>query len=331
MDETATVLPKDQIVVEILENIAPEKGIISACRKLKDMGYVLALDDFVFEDRYMPLIKIADIIKVDFSLSDYDEQKKLFANPELEHIKFLAEKVETQEDYDNAKEMGYSYFQGYFFAKPMIISSKDIPGNKLVFLHILHEINKKEVSFSKIENTIKQDVSISYKFLRLINSAFFSFNSKITSIKQALVLLGINEFRKWISLIIMKDMGEDKPEELLVISVIRAKFCEQISGKIGLAENETDLFFMGLFSMIDTFIGRPMNEILEKLPLYNETEDALLGKDCLFHDVLSLIIAFECVDWDAVTTYSAKLGVDQFEVSELYYQAIQWGHDILVA
>ena len=331
LDETATVLPKDQIVVEILEDIAPDKGIISACRKLKDLGYILALDDFVFDKKFVPLIKVADIIKVDFSLSDFEEQKKLMGNPEVKHIKFLAEKVETQDEYDQAKEMGYKYFQGYFFSKPVIISSQDIPGNKLAFLHILHEINKKEVNFGEIENVIKQDVSISYKFLRLINSAFFGFNTHISSIRQALVLLGINEFRKWISLIIMKDMGEDKPEELLVASVIRAKFCEQLAEKIGESEHESDIFFMGMFSLIDTFIGRPMSEILEKLPLAPETEDALLGKECLFRDVLNLIIAFERVDWETVTVYSDKLGIDQFEASEIYYQAIQWANDLLVA
>ena len=236
MDETATILPKDLLVIEILEDVMPSKGIITACKKLKDSGYVLALDDFVFEPKFTPLIKLADIIKVDFKLSGEEERRLLIQKFSSTKIKFLAEKVETQKEYEQAKEMGFSYFQGYFFSKPVIISSKDIPGNKINYLNILHEINLPEVDFNRIEGIVKHDVSVSYKLLRFINSAFFSFDAEVKSIKQALVLLGINEFRKWMSLIILKGMSEDKPKELLVISISRARFCELIAENVKLKE-----------------------------------------------------------------------------------------------
>jgi len=329
MDETATILPKDLLVVEILENVVPSKGIITACKKLKDSGYVLALDDFVFEPKFTPLIKLSDIIKVDFRVSGEEERRSLIQRLGPQKIKFLAEKVETQKEYEQAREMGYSYFQGNFFSKPVIISSKDIPGNIINYLNILHEINLPEINFNKIESIVKHDVSVSYKLLRFINSAFFSFETKVKSIKQALVLLGINEFRKWISLIILKGMSEDKPEELLVISIFRARFCELIAEDINLKEQITDLFFMGMFSMIDTFIGRPMVEILEKLPLSKDTKDALLGEGGHFRDIYNLMLAYEKGEWDKISEYAKKLEIDLTKLHDYYIESLEWSSQLL--
>ena len=329
MDETATILPKDMLVIEILENVIPSKGIITACKKLKDSGYVLALDDFVFEPKFTPLIKLADIIKVDFKLSGEEERQLLVQKFSSTKIKFLAEKVETQQEYEQAKEMGYSYFQGYFFSRPVIISSKDIPGNKINYLNILHEINLPEVNFNRIEGIVKRDVSISYKLLRFINSAFFSFDTKVKSIKQALVLLGINEFRKWISLIILKGMSDDKPEELLLISISRARFCELIAKDVNLKEQSTDLFFMGMFSMIHTFIGRPMAEILEKLPLSKETKDALLGEDGRFRDIYNLMLVYEKGEWDKISEQAKKLEIDLTKLHDSYIESLGWANQLL--
>lgn len=329
MDETATILPKDLLVVEILEDVAPSKGIIAACKKLKDLGYVLALDDFVFEPKFTPLIELTDIIKVDFKLSGEEERRSLIQKFGSNKIKFLAEKVETQGEYEQAREMGYSYFQGYFFSKPVIISSKDIPGNKINYLNILHEINLPEVNFNNIESVVKHDVSISYKLLRFINSAFFSFDTEVKSIKQALVLLGINEFRKWMSLIILKGMSGDKPEELLVISISRARFCELIAENVKLKEQHTDLFFMGMFSMIDTFIGRPMIEILEKLPLAKDTKDALSGKGGGFEDIYYLMLAYEKGEWDKISEYAKKLEIDLTKLHDYYIESLEWTNQLL--
>lgn len=329
MDETAINLPKDYIVVEILENVVPDKGIITACRKLKDMGYVLALDDFVFEPRFEPLIKLADIIKVDFIATEAGERQSLVKKFGYQNIKFLAEKVETQQEFDQALNMGYSYFQGFFFSKPIIISSHDIPGYKLNYLSILHEIHRPEIDFNQIENIIKRDVSISYKLLRFINSAFFSFNTKIHSIKQALVLLGINEFKKWVSLIVLKGLGEDKPLELMMVSIIRARLCELIGENLELKDRSADLFFMGMFSLIDTFMNRPMAEVLEQLPLAEETKDALLGNEGRYRDVFELVVAYEKIEWANVSEYAKKLGIDQLKVADYYIESLNWANQLL--
>ena len=331
MDETATIIPKDSLVVEILEDIKPDEGIIAACTKLKESGYTLALDDFIFDEVFKPLIELADIIKVDFRLSGMEESRALIEKYGLKRIKFLAEKVETQDEFDQALEMGFTYFQGYFFSKPVIVTSKDIPGYKINHLNIMHEINHPDIDFNKIESIIKQDITISYKLLKFINSAFFGFSSTIQSIKQAIVMMGTNEFRKWVSLIVLKGMGDDKPDELMVISIVRAKFCEFIAGIIGLEKRAPELFFMGMFSVIDTFMGRPMEEILEKLPLEDDIKDALSGNEGRLRDVYELMLANEKGEWDKIFEYADKLGIDKSSIPGLYVKAMESANEIFTS
>ena len=330
LDDTATMLPRDMLVIEILENIAPEKGIITACQKLKKMGYTLALDDFVFEEQYRPLVELTDIIKVDFLLSNAAARREILAIGKPYNIKFLAEKVETEQEFQEAANLGYSYFQGYFFCKPVILSTRDIPPGKLNYLNILHEVNHPELDFDKIETAIKRDVSISYKLLKFINSAFFGFPRQIHSIKQALLMLGIIEIRKWTSLIIMKGISEGNTEELMVTSVLRARICELIGQELGLRERSSDLFFLGLFSMIDTFFNRPMEELLKSLPLSEETNRALLGKEGLFHDILSLVKAYEQADWQNVTRLCGKIRLDQLNLADFYVSSIEWSNNLII-
>ena len=330
LDETATTLPKDTLVIEILENIAPEKGIVNACRKLKQLGYTLALDDFVFEERYRPLVELADIVKVDYLLSSPDERRNIIDLCKPSNVRFLAEKVETEEDFNEAAGLGYSYFQGYFFSKPDILSTKDIPSGKLSYLNILHELNLPEMDFNRIETAIKRDVSISFKLLKFINSAFFSFPRQIHSIKQALLMLGIVEIRKWVSLIIMKGIGEDKTDELMVTSVVRARICELIGQELNLRERSSDLFFMGMFSLIDTFFSRPMEEMLESLPLAEETKGALLGEAGPFRNILDLVRAYEQADWAKVTAMCDEMKLSHLKLADFYVASIEWANNLVI-
>ena len=187
--EVATTLPKDFLVVEILENIEPDEKVLESCRKLKDLGYLLALDDFVYDPKYDPFLELADIVKVDFLVTQGDERRKIVERLGHRGIKFLAEKVETREDFAMAQKYGYIYFQGYFFEKPVIVSGKDIPALKHTYIQLLREVNQPTLDIDKVENIIKEEVSLSYKLLRFMNSVAFGFRNEIRSIKQALVLL----------------------------------------------------------------------------------------------------------------------------------------------
>jgi c-di-GMP-related signal transduction protein len=324
-----TTLPKELVVVEILEDVDVTTEIIAACKKLKEMGYTLALDDFVFEPKYKPLIDLVDIIKIDFKLTLGDERKEVISRIGSKKIKYLAEKVETMEEYESAIKDGYSFFQGYFFSKPVILKGKDMPTYKNNHVMLLSELAKHEVDFDKIENIIKKDVSLSYKLLKFINSASFGFKRKIDSIIHALTLLGKEDVAKWVYLIALRDMGENKPDELMRTSVIRAKFGELMAPKIGMANRTSDIFFMGLLSLINTLTNLPMEAALSQIPISEEVKQALIGEDNKFRDILELITAYEIADWSKFATYSEKLNFDEKTAPELFVKSLEWSNEFM--
>jgi len=328
LNETATLLPKELLTVEILENVEPEEKVIKACKKLKEAGYLLALDDFVFEPKFQPLIDLADIIKVDFVVSDEEERKALIERVDTKRIKLLAEKVETQEEFEKSLELGYSYFQGYFFSKPATIVTKDIPGFKINNLQILYEVNQSDLDFDQIEEIIKRDVNLSYKLMKFINSSVFGFQKEIQSIKHALVLLGIGELKKWVSLITLRSMGEDKPEELAVNSVLRAKFCELLAPMVGMNSRKSDLFLLGMFSNIDAFIDRPKSDIFSELPISEDVKGALLEEKNDLRDVFEVVQSYEKGDWKTFSELSEKFKLDEKKIPELYHHTLEWTNQI---
>ena len=315
-------LPKEHLVIEILENVEPDQDIILACKQLKEAGYLLVLDDFVFKPKFWPLIDLADIIKVDFLSTDVHERSNILQRMGSRKIKFLAEKVETRDDFEQALQMGYYYFQGYHFCKPVVISRKSIPLFKLNYLRLMEEINNPEVDFEKINTFIKGDVSLSYNLLKFINSSVFGLKTKINSIKQALVLLGLAEVRKWASIIVLQNIGEDKSNELIVNSVVRATFGEALARKTVLKEQASNIFLMGMFSLIDAFLDRPLADVLAELPLTNEIKRALLGEDNQMRAILDLILAYEKAEWVNFSVYAQKVQIDESEVPNLYLQAL---------
>lgn len=328
LEDLMTTLPRQQAVVEILEDIEPDEQLIASCRRLKEQGYILALDDFVYHKNYEPLLELADIIKVDFLLSDVDEQKRLAQMMIPRGIRMLAEKVETHEVYEQAKAMGYQLFQGYFFAKPVIISRKDIPTNKIQFLRILKDVHAQDVDFKKLAQTIQSEVSLTYKLLKLINSAAFALRHKVTSILQALSLLGLREIRSWISLLSISSMADDKPAELVVCSLIRARMCEQLAQPCKMSERQSDMFLMGLFSLLDAIMSRPIDEILEEITVEKDIVEALTGEGNELKKVLDLVIAMEKGQWDQVSALSTQLQLDEQPLPVAYMDAVKWAQEI---
>lgn len=326
LDQAPSLISNDLISVEILEDVAPDDSVIQACAELKKKGYEMVLDDFVFSEKYRSLILYSDIIKIDFLQTKGIDRKLVIENTNAAHVRFLAEKVETEADFQEALDLGYGLFQGYFFSKPVIISGQDIPTLKLNHLRLLSEINRPDVEFEKLEEIIKHDVSLTYKLLRFINSAYFRFSIKVESIKHALVLLGMREVKKWASIMSMSIIGEDKPQEVLTVSLVRAKFCELIASEIGQKSAESDFFMTGLFSVIDVLIGRPKNEILDNLYLDESVKNALLGDQNHITDVFSLVTAYEIGDWRRVDELSTKIGVNEIVLPTYYFTATQWAN-----
>jgi len=319
-----TLLPKDLTVVELLETIDPDEEVLMACQRLKRAGYLLALDDFVYDEDKQDHIKLADIIKVDFLATKGEERRALVERFSSMGIRFLAEKVETIEDFKEAVEMGYSYFQGYFFSKPIVLAKKDVPGFKLHYFRILQEIRSPELDFDKVEGIVKVDMSLCYKLLRYVNSPFFGLRNPISSIKQALVLLGEKEVKKWVSLLTLANMGEDKPEELVVLAVTRAKFCESLAPLVGMKARESDFFLMGMFSLIDTILDQPLEAILEEVAISPDIKSALLGEKGTFRDVFEFVLSYEKGDWEINSVLGSKLKLQNHDILALYMNSIEW-------
>jgi EAL and modified HD-GYP domain-containing signal transduction protein len=220
LNGVAGLLPNKSTVIEILEDIEPDETLLKACRELKKAGYTLALDDYtIHNEAQKSLLELADIVKVDFLQSTREESQAIIQKFANGHGKFLAEKVETLDEFKSALSMGYSFFQGYFFSKPIIVPGKSIPGYKLNYMRMLQETNKRELDFRALERIIKQDMTLCYTLLKYINSAYFGFRDEVTSLLSAIVLLGEKEIRRWASLVLFTLMGVDKPPEVVLRSL----------------------------------------------------------------------------------------------------------------
>lgn len=329
LNDFAAMLPPEWVVIEILETVEPDPEVVAACRRLKKMGYTLALDDFVYEPKFQPLVDLADVIKIDFMAVDQKERRAMVDRFRPLGLELLAEKVETIEEFQEAVDLGYRYLQGYFFAKPHIVSGRDMPRFKAAYLRLLQEIHRPGLSFDDLAGIIQSDVSLSYKLLRYINSAFFGLPSQIHSIKQALVLLGQDNVKKWASLLALAGMGEDKPDELVVSSLIRARFCESLADRLGLADRASDLFLLGLFSQMDAFMDRPLGEVVAGIPLPEDVKTALTTCQGGLASLPKLIGAYERGDWDALSGFIREAKLPEDLIPGIYVESIGWSNQAL--
>mgnify|MGYP000615537245 CR=1 FL=1 len=327
--EIPTIFDKEIIVIELLENIKVTQQLINVCKKLKESGYILALDDFVFDESYLSLLEIIDIIKVDFLYSNKSQRAKIEKIAKEYNITLLAEKVETREEFMRAQNLEYSYFQGFFFKKPEIFEENEIPVYPNNYLMALEELNKDVPDIEKVAEIIKKDMSLSYKLLKLINSAAFGLRCEVQSIKQALVILGIEEMKKWINLIVIKKISEDEPKEIMRSSLIRAKTAEKLGNKLSEKVNISELFMMGLFSLLDTLMHRGLDTLMEELPISTKVKDAIVGKKGLYRDVLQLIVSYEEGRWNMVDLYCRKLKLGKEFITNSFVSSIKWSEKII--
>jgi c-di-GMP-related signal transduction protein len=329
INDYAALLPSEHVVVEILEDVEPDGEVVAACRRLKEAGYCIALDDFVLTENLNELIRYADIIKIDFLSAPVERQREIARRLSSHKIKLLAEKVETREEFERGLQMGCCYFQGYFFSKPQMLTKRNIPGRKLNYLRILQAINRPAIDLSEIETILRQEPSLLYKLLRYLNSVSFGFRNRVASIRHALALLGERNVCKWISVVAILDLADDKPSELIATGLIRARYCEQMTKPLGFTESETDLFLLGLMSVMDAVLDRELKDVLLEIPLPGEVEAALMGAKNRFRPVLDSAIAQEKGDWDAIELCARDMGVDEIHLPEIYVQSVQWVRNLL--
>ena len=326
------ILNPKNTVIEILEDVEVDEAMVQICRELKAAGYVIALDDFTLKrEGPKALLDLADIVKVDFRETSPDERRDIVKAPWARKIEFLAEKVETPEEFTEAKDAGYLYFQGYFFGKPVIVSAKNIPGGKINYVRMLSEINREEMDLLNLDRIIKGDTYLSYALLNYINSAYFGFRDGVGSIMQALALLGQREVRKWASLVIVTFIGEDKPSEVSVASLLRARLCEDLAPGAGLGTSASELFLTGMFSMLDVLIGRPLDEILDMIKVSQDIRIALTTGANRHGDLLNLVLAYERGEWGEVDSRAERLGLDKTAIPPAYSRSVQWVEQVFEA
>jgi EAL and modified HD-GYP domain-containing signal transduction protein len=325
----AALLPKDRVVIEILESTDPDEEVLEACRRLKKAGFTIALDDFVHSARWGGLIDLADCIKVDFLATSPETQLRLCREFSRRNIRMLAEKVETYEDLERARQYGYGYFQGYFFSRPEILTRHDVPAYKVNYLRVLQAANRREIDPAELAGCIKAEASLSYRLLRYLNSPAFFLVAEVRSIPHALMLLGERGIRRWVSLVTIACMGEDKPQELLLLPLVRARFCELLAPLAAQEGSANDLFLMGLLSAIDAILDMKMEDVLKEIAIGTEIREALLGAENALRRIFDVALSYERAAWKELDEAAAQIGVTPAAVSELYVKSMAWGAAVL--
>lgn len=323
------LLPKDRVVIEVLETIKIDDEVIAACQRLKQAGYLVALDDFKETPESHPLVALADFIKVDILATSPEEQLRLARTYQKSPTRLVAEKVETHEDFQRTLGWGYTYFQGYFFSRPEVLTRHDIPAYKLNYLRVLQAVNRSPMDMQDVSNRIKEEASLSYRLLRYLNSPAFFLAAEVSSIPHALSLLGERGVRKWVSMAAVACMGEDKPQELVLLPLMRARFCEFLAPAAGLGKFANDLFLLGLLSAIDAILDMKMEDVLREVPIRDEIRDALLGNQNSFRQIFEIALHYEMGIWDSVEIEADLLGISVDTIPAMFLQAVEWAQGVL--
>ncbi|RMG27784.1 MAG: HDOD domain-containing protein [Gammaproteobacteria bacterium] len=318
LEEIDFPLPPEHLVIEVLETVGAEPAVLETLRRLKARGHVIALDDFVYDPAHEPLIELADIVKVDVQAVEESALEAEVARLRRWPVALLAEKVETREEYARCKALGFEYFQGYFLSRPQMMERRELAPNRLAAIRLLGSVQRPDVESSEVEQIIGQDVGLTYKLMRFINSALFNLPRKVDSIRQAVIYIGLKQLRQWVTLLVLSSI-DDKPGILFETAMIRARMCSGLAERMGHPEPET-FFTVGLFSTLDALLDQPLAEILRELPLSEEIRQALLAHRGPAGEALACTLAWERGDW-----VQAQCGdLDVVAISEAYGEALDW-------
>ncbi len=316
-----------RIVIEILEDTVVDAALIETITDLAQKGFRIALDDFSFDASFTPLLGLASVIKVDWRAQAQAEIPRLLSGLHGFRGRFLAEKIETREEYHAARDQGFSLFQGYFFTRPETVRGRDIPTSSWSLLSILSAIQRPEMDVDELTELIGRDPALCHKLLLMVNAAGNGLKHAVSSIRQAIVLLGEQEIRRWFSFLLLYHVREEKTPELLLTASVRARFLEALAVSCGKAEIGPALHLTGLLSILDALLGKPMEECLGRLPLDPAIPEAILRQRGPLRPWLDLVLAHERADVEAVEAAAVVLGITSVDVIEAYLTAISWSMD----
>jgi EAL and modified HD-GYP domain-containing signal transduction protein len=319
MGSYCELLPPKQVVLELLETVEPDDALLVRLAELKRAGYRIALDDFICADESYRLVEFAHFVKLDIVACDQGMIERSVAALKNFPVRLIAEKVETPEQVKLCQALGFDYFQGYFFCRPELVVSRRLPVNRLAIVRLITKLNNPEIKLRELEEALSQDLSLSYKLLRYTNSAICGLQREIESIRHAAILVGLDKLRVWTSLILFSGM-EDKPRDLLVTGVIRARMCQKLAEFMKMSHPERS-FLVGLFSVLDAVFDRPLAEILEPLPLAPNIAAALLRCEGQLGSILQSVLAYEQRNW---TEARGSLKLNLEVMGQVYQEAVIW-------
>ena len=323
------LLPNKYLEIVIASNGKLDSTIHSYCEKLIELGYTLILDNFCFRPDQKNFLDIVHYIRVDSNQIGNYLKRLIPIRLKGTKVKCIAGNIQRKSDFAEMFDYSYDFFDGDFFIEHPISAQKDIRTAKSILFHILNEVNRPELDYAELEKVLKQDISLSFKLFKLVNSAAFGLKNEIVSIRQALTLLGKHEITKWMSLLLLANLGSDQPLELLNRSLVRAKFLESLAVKIGFDKDKENYYLTGLFSLLDIFIGKPLSEILEQLPIAKSIKSMLLGEPGPTTEIFDFIIQYEKGNWAETGKIISKYSLSKEDVSELYLSSVNWAQQIL--
>lgn len=324
-----SINPKS-MVIEILETVPISSELMTACKQLHGMGYQLALDDHDFDPKWDIFLPYISIIKVDVQQFNLLQISKYVSRVRHYNVTLLAEKVETAEEFNKLRQLGFQLFQGYFFARPEMLKHKNISSSKLNLMLLIAEASKVELNFDDLSHIVERDLGLSYKLLRFVNSASFAREKPIGSLKHAMVYMGEAELKKFIALLALANLAENNGSELLNISVVRARFCDQLAALNQDELNPPSAFLTGLFSLVDALLEQPLAGLLQDLPILPEIKSALLEHSGKLGQYLELAKAFERTDWDSQQQLTRQVLNKAIDLSPLYLEAVDWAHGLML-
>lgn len=291
-------LSSANVGLEILETVEVDDKLVESVERLSDQGFRIALDDFEYSEAMEALLPLAHLVKLDVLDRTPEELAAVVKQVRQYPAQLVAERVETQEAFERARDLGFDYFQGFFLCKPELLERKRLPDNKLSILRLLSKLQDPEVGPKELEQIIKQDVTLSYKLLRCVNSAYYGLSLEVKSIHHAIVYLGLPAVRNWVRLLVLAGL-QDRPPELIRIALTRAKMCEILSEHAPNMSREI-AFTVGLFSVLDALLNAPLEQILERMPLSEEIDKALLQQKGAYGVLLGFVMAYEKGDWETI-------------------------------
>ncbi len=312
----------EQVVLEVLEDTRPEPAVLEGMRSLTEQGYQLALDDFVLQPECVPFLDYATFVKLDVLSMGRDELARVIPMLRNRGLQLIAEKVETLADYAMCKELGFDYYQGFFFSQPDIVHAPSNPANRAVIVSLISQLQNPDIDIAKLEQLIAQDTVLSYRLLRYINCATFGLRREVESIRQAIMLLGLAAVRKWATLLLMSQGGNQKPQELAVMSLVRANMCELLSQRLNGVSGE-QAFTTGLFSLLDAILDTPMVQLLDQMPLSLSIKTALLEQEGSLGRLLSDVVSYERGEWNELSDGEIKPA----DYRMAYLTAVRWADE----